>query len=279
MAYLQDVYVANLNAVCHLGGEFHLPPEGVWAYREHAFMQNKFYCITGGRCRLVIDGKDYVGEEGTWFFIPAGVRHRYANVAGEPLQKFWIHFDLYPNADIAETLQLPHCVRVEKNDEAYGLFRRLIEANDSDAVTDRLNAKACLLQLLARYVALAHPDGVEVGHEDEERMQNLLAYIHEHLDEALGNDVLAAQCHMHPTHFIRYFRGRTGQTPARYVTERRMEAAKRLLEETTLPVAVVMEKTGFNEPSHFARLFRKQFALTPTEYRRQFLMSEQDASI
>ena len=101
-------------------------------------------------------------------------------------------------------------------------------------------------------------------------MQNLLAYIHEHLDESLGNDVLAAHCHMHPTHFIRYFRGRTGQTPARYVTERRMEAAKRLLEETALPVAAVMEKTGFREPSHFARLFRKQFALTPTEYRKEY---------
>ena len=140
MAYLQDVYVANLNAVCHLGGEFCLPPDGEWAYREHVFVQNKFYFVTGGRCLLYIDEKRYVGEEGTWFFIPAGTKHRYTSLAGEPLHKFWVHFDLYPNADIAETLQLPHCVRVERDDEAYPLFRALTRANGSDAVADRLNA-------------------------------------------------------------------------------------------------------------------------------------------
>ena len=271
MAYLQDVYVANLNAVCHLGGEFHLPPEGMWAYREHAFMQNKFYYITGGRCEILVEGQRYVGTAGDWFFIPAGTKHRYSSFAGKPLQKYWIHFDLYPNADIAKLLGLPYMVHVEANDPSHELFQKLVESNGRHTLTDRLNAKAYLLQLVARYVTVAQNDNVLVGGEEDERLQQLLAYVHEHLGDRLSNNELAAQCHMHPTHFIRYFRTHTGQTPARYVTERRMEAAKRLLEETTLPVAVVMEKTGFNEPSHFARLFRKQFALTPAEYRREYL--------
>lgn len=269
MAYLQDVYAANLNAVCHSGGELRLQPNETWAYREHSFMQNKFYFITGGRCRITVAGKTYIGEAGTWFFIPAGTRHSYTSFAGEPLQKQWIHFDLYPNADIAQMLGLPLLVQVEAGDPAYALFDKLTAANGSQRLTDRLDAKAYLLQLLSRYVAIASADE-DVGGEEEERIQRLLAYIHEHLDERLSNDELAAQCHLHPTHFIRYFRGRTGQTPAKYVAERRIEAAKRLLEETALPVAVIMDRVGLQEPSHFARLFRKQYALTPTEYRRQF---------
>ena len=113
-----------------------------------------------------------------------------------------------------------------------------------------------------------------MGGEQEEQLQNLLAYIHEHLDGDLDNAELAARCHLHPNHFIRYFRGCTGQTPARYVAERRMEAAKRLLEETDLPVSEIMERVGLSESGHFARLFRKQYALTPTEYRREYRLEQ-----
>lgn len=274
MEYLQDVYVANLNAVCHVGGELILRPGETWAYREHTFVQNKFYYITGGRCLVTIEGKRHIGTAGTWFFIPAGTRHSYTSYAGEPLTKYWIHFDLYPNADIAQLLGLPFTVRVGEDDPSHELFRRLTEANRSDRLTDRLDAKACLLQLLARYVSVARADEIVVSGDEQEQLQRLLAYIHEHLDERLGNDELAAMCHRHPTHFIRYFRSRTGQTPARYVAERRMEAAKRLLEETALPIAAVMERVGLQEPSHFARLFRKQYALTPAEYRREYLREE-----
>lgn len=270
MTYLQDVYAANLNAVCHLGGAFTLQTGGEWGYREHTFVQNKFYYILEGNCRITIEGKEYIGEAGSWFFIPAGVRQKYSDIPGEPLEKYWIHFDLYPNAELAKLLSLPYVVTVGKDDPSRETFRRLVEANDSDRLTDRLNAKAYLLQLIARYVELASPDAVLVGNRDEERLQDLLAYIHEHLDEHLGNDEMAAHCHMHPTHFIRYFRGKTGQTPARYVTERRMESAKRMLEESTLTVAEIMERVGFEEPSHFARLFRKHYALSPTEYRRKY---------
>ena len=44
--------------------------------------------------------------------------------------------------------------------------------------------------------------------EWQQYLQDLLAYIHEHLDERLSNDDLAAFCHRHPTHFIRYFRSK-----------------------------------------------------------------------
>ena len=277
MAYLQDVYAANMNAVCHIGGELHLQPHEEWAYREHSFVQNKFYYITGGRCAIVIDGKRYIGTAGDWFFIPAGTRHRYNSFAGEPLEKYWIHFDLYPNADISALLGLPYVVHVEADDVSRELFRELTECNGRQTLTDRLNAKACLLKLVARYVALADSNEVMVSGDESERLQQLLAYIHEHLDERLCNNDLAAQCHMHPTHFIRYFRTHTGQTPARYITERRMESAKRMLEDTALDVAAIMERVGLQEPSHFARLFRKQYALTPSEYRREFRKEQKNA--
>lgn len=276
MAYLQDVYFANLNVVCHVGGAFSLRPQEEWQCREHAFIQNKFYYITGGRCRIVVEGQEYIGEAGTWFFIPAGTRHRYSYIPGEPLEKQWVHFDIYPNAQIGQMLQLPYVVHVGPDDPSRKLFENLSAALQSEHLEDRLNAKAYVLQLLACYIRAAGGGEVLIGAQSEERIQGLLAYIHEHLDEPLTVDALAARCYLHPNHFIRYFRGQTGQTPARYVAERRLESAKRLLEETDLPIAEVMDRVGMQESGHFARLFRKRYLVTPTEYRRRYRAEQQE---
>lgn len=275
MAHLQDVYFANLNVVCHVGGMFSLRPQETWRYREHAFVQNKFYYITGGRCRITIEGVEYVGEAGMWFFIPAGTRHRYSDIPGETLEKQWVHFDLYPNSQIMQMLQLPYVVRFDSADSSGELFEKLVTALGGNRLEDRLNAKACVLQLLAQYIRLAGGGETLIGAESEERLQDLLAYIHEHLDERLDIETLAARCYLHPNHFIRYFRKKTGQTPARYVADRRLEAAKRLLEETDLSVSEIMGQVGMQESGHFARVFRKQYLMTPGEYRRSYRAERQ----
>ena len=270
MEYLHDTYFANLNAVCRDGEYYRHLPDGIWTVHEYAFSQNKFYFFLDGRCRITVEGTPYIAKGGDWFFIPAGTRHSYSHIPGETFEKYWLHFDLYPNGKLAATLGLPCSVQVGDDRKAAALFRELTRANTSDRLTDKLRAKACLLQLIALYAELSDRGSVTVADEDEGRIQEVLAYIHNNLSGHITNAELAALCHMHPNHFIRYFSKMTGQTPGAYVTERRMEAAKRLLETTELPIARIMEQVGLQEPNHFARLFRKYYSMTPREYRKRF---------
>jgi len=48
-----------------------------------------------------------------------------------------------------------------------------------------------------------------------------------------------------------------------------MNAARRLLRETTLSVIRIGNEIGYSNPSHFARIFRKETGLSPSDYRRQ----------
>ncbi|MBP3633347.1 MAG: helix-turn-helix transcriptional regulator [Oscillospiraceae bacterium] len=270
MKYLHDAYFANLNAVCRDGAHYTLPPGQKWTVHEYAFTQNKFYYFLHGTCRICIDGKEYIAKGGQWFYIPAGVRHSYSHLPGKSFEKYWLHFDLYPNAKLAALLGLPHMVQVGDDTRVRSLFEELTRANASDKFTDKLRAKACLLSLIALYVELCRLDTVTVGGEEEQRIQDVLSYIHNNLNRPIANAELAALCHMHPNHFIRYFAKMTGQTPGAYVTERRMETAKRLLEATDQPIARIMEQVGLQEPTHFSKLFRKYYATTPREYRKRF---------
>ncbi len=114
------------------------------------------------------------------------------------------------------------------------------------------------------------PEGINVSNRTKTRLNELLKFINENLDKPLSNDILAEKYFTHPNHFIRAFKEKTGLTPAKYIKNRRMEEAKRLLETSDLSIAEITEKIGLTEPTHFSRLFKEYYNFPPAEYRRRF---------
>jgi transcriptional regulator GlxA family with amidase domain len=83
-------------------------------------------------------------------------------------------------------------------------------------------------------------------------------------------EAMAARAHMSPRHFARAFRAETGVTPARYVERVRLEAARRILEDTADSIAVVARACGFGTAETMRRVFLRQLEVGPAEYRRRF---------
>lgn len=269
MKSLQEIYFSNLNAVCNTGGEFLCPPDLSWQVGIHTFEQNKFYFLTDGKCSITVNGREYTARAGQWFFIPAGTPHCYHNLKECSFEKYWMHFDLYPSADLFSMLDLPFFVNVPENSAVYDLFRQAAKAMQSDSLTDRIYLKTCLLMLIAEYIRLVYPDGVAVEDTDS-RIGQILRFVNSNLDKPLSVNDLAAQFHLNPTHFIRYFREKTGQTPASYIRIRRLETAKRLLESTDMYVSQIIETIGFSDESQFSKQFKKYYSLSPRNYRSYF---------
>jgi transcriptional regulator GlxA family with amidase domain len=103
-----------------------------------------------------------------------------------------------------------------------------------------------------------------------EPLREAQRYVVENVAGELSVEALAARAHMSPRHFARAFRAETGVTPARYVERVRLEAARRLLEETSEPVAAVATACGFGTPETMRRVFLRAFEVGPAEYRRRF---------
>jgi len=68
----------------------------------------------------------------------------------------------------------------------------------------------------------------------------------------------------------RRFKLVTGITPIAYLQQTRIEAAKKLLEQTAEQMTEVIFKTGYSDPKAFRKVFRKTVGMTPTEYREKF---------
>lgn len=93
-------------------------------------------------------------------------------------------------------------------------------------------------------------------------------YVEEHLaDNVLLSD-LAELVRLSPFHFSRAFKQTFGMPPHRYLTSRRIEHAKTLLENVEASVTQIGVEVGFGETSSFTTAFRKHTGVTPTVYRR-----------
>jgi len=78
---------------------------------------------------------------------------------------------------------------------------------------------------------------------------------------------IAAAARITPNHFSTLFRIYTGKSFSTYLTEKRIEMAKKLLSDLTLNIAEIARMVGYTDPSYFTRRFNQVTGMTPGEYR------------
>lgn len=100
--------------------------------------------------------------------------------------------------------------------------------------------------------------------------RDLAAYVLEHLDEELPVTRLAGATGMSPRTLTRWCREHLDESPAELVRRLRLEEAKRLLEETALPLKEIGARTGLGDPSTLWRAFTEHAGITPGAYRERF---------
>ncbi|MEK4484434.1 DNA-binding response regulator [Psychrobacillus sp. FSL H8-0484] len=99
-------------------------------------------------------------------------------------------------------------------------------------------------------------------------IQEVIRIIREEFNEKLSLSIVANRIHMNSTYLSRKFYEEVGIGFADYLNVYRLEMAKKLLlDHKDMSMAVVSEKAGFNSQHYFSAMFKKQFGITPSEYR------------
>ncbi len=93
-------------------------------------------------------------------------------------------------------------------------------------------------------------------------------YIHEHIDEPLNREVLAAVANFSVPHFHRIFTGCVGENIATYVRRVRLERAGRKLRIGAVDITEVALAAGYKTHAAFGRAFKQQYGLSPSEFRQ-----------
>jgi AraC family transcriptional regulator len=107
-----------------------------------------------------------------------------------------------------------------------------------------------------------------VGKLDPRRLSRVLEYVHAHLGGELDIRGMASAASLSRFHFARAFKASTGQTPYQYVSAKRLAQAKVLLARNQ-PIAEIALALNFSSQPNFTRAFRREFGITPGQYREQ----------
>lgn len=111
---------------------------------------------------------------------------------------------------------------------------------------------------------------VETDVPQEQTIIRMVRYMQEHLMEEISLNILAEQFHLNAQYISQLFKSEVGVNFLTYLTNIRMEQAKKLLISTSLSIAEISEKTGYADYRVFTKVFKKSEGVTPSQYRRSF---------
>jgi AraC-like DNA-binding protein len=101
-----------------------------------------------------------------------------------------------------------------------------------------------------------------------EQFAAIIDYIDMHLSDQIRIHDLSDLLNMSESAFLRAVKSATGETPHELVRRRRLEAARKLLREDILSLGQIASMTGFADQAHLSRTFKREFGVSPSQWRR-----------
>ncbi|ENZ9095884.1 MULTISPECIES: GlxA family transcriptional regulator [Enterobacteriaceae] len=95
-------------------------------------------------------------------------------------------------------------------------------------------------------------------------------YVVEHLKSDLSVPTLAARAGMSERNFARIFKTEVGLTPAEFVELARIDAARRVIEDTGVSLKRLANIVGYTNTDGFRRAFMRRIGVNPRDYRKRF---------
>lgn len=222
---------------------------------------NRIYYIHSGTAYIDADHKRMQLRPGYLYLLPEGIRFTAWMDDGDPVDHTYFDFDLLPCLYFQQILEIhvsEYSLIQKWLDLAEGFFQTYFCKRYDTAVLDVINASLQNLLFILSGIT-------EFPAINDVRILDTLIYIQDHLEKPLSVETLSARFFLDKHYFIRLFSQCTGQSPHRYIQNKRMNRAVFLLQKG-LSAKQTAEACGFGSYSAFARAFYTCYGCSPNRY-------------
>ncbi|UUZ84624.1 AraC family transcriptional regulator [Paenibacillus sp. P26] len=98
-------------------------------------------------------------------------------------------------------------------------------------------------------------------------IKKAMEFIEKNFDQDIHLATVAEELCLSPVYLSEFFKNQTGVTFRSYLLQVRMAEAVRSLKDPTVKVYEVAYRVGYGKVEHFVKLFKRQYGMTPSEYR------------
>lgn len=155
--------------------------------------------------------------------------------------------------------------KVYEKDIFYKEYQQL---NNQQHIATFIETHGILLQLISRFLT----PGTYKDHAARPvpaKILDAISYISLNLHNDLSTSTLAERANQNADYFSRLFKQHTGNSPANYIIEKRIERAQYLIVTTRMTFSEIALHTGFKNVFYFSKIFKKTTGVSPGKYKTQ----------
>lgn len=250
--------------------------------KDHIHNYYEFYFFLEGDVSMIIEDVPHPVKTGDIILIPPNVRHHVLIHSHKvPYRRFvfWISKDfcnelLQLSPDYVFLMQHAFVKKeyIFHNDViAFNRIQSkvfsLIEEMHGDRFGRDARITLCVQDLILHLNRIVYEkNNTKTASDEESLYQGLLNFIDEHLDENLTLDRLAVEFYVSKFHISHVFKNNMGISLHQYITKKRLYACKDAI-CSTMSISEAYLMFGFGDYSSFFRAFKKEFGLSPREYK------------
>ena len=211
-------------------------------------------------------GKKYVFHQGEGALMDLHQPHVYYSDPEDTAHLLWFHFRGAGTENLMEMLEqtgdLPFSFVSSKMEEPFEkAFLLTMETASEAALSGHLYG--ILMEMLRSYDFCEKENAAL-----PEEMQHAISLMQSHIHTNLTLEYISRQIGMSKYHFSHTFKKWFGISPKQYYNNLKMEAARRLLEETQENIPEISLKLGYTDPEYFRKAFKNHYGVSPSKYRR-----------
>ena len=237
---------------------------------KHEFIECAY--VVTGECLHRINGNDFIQEAGSFVFIPSGTTHVLLPVKESSCLTIKVRTAAFLKMNFPDVFDFIYPIAFHCGDDPVvlqALLQILHQQKQQKSYHERIVFH--LFQTMLLYILQNDRSTCSVmtirARRDSQLLKLLNYTAFNYQTVTLGE--LASQFHYNTTYLSRMFKEETGQSFSSMLREYKLRKAAELLTSTKLSLEDICQDIGYQDVTQFIRNFKKQYGLTPGQFRQK----------
>lgn len=234
--------------------------EWSWNSDDNGWTGYHFWYVKGGTGRIDVAGEQYDIYGGDCFCFNLADNHICTHNPENPLIVYTVYFQI--EAEVKFPIQ-----RIIRNNKLLG--ESLETCIETYAHKDSELAVMWLMPIIGTFQRENKENTAE-----NEKIKEICRMAENNMEQQVSLKQLAEAAGYSGNQIIRLFKKEYGQTPMQYITQMKMEQAKKMMLYSSMSVTEIAYSVGYTDISYFSKVFKAYVGSNPRSYRKSIISNE-----